>query len=724
MPERYVDAILKYLSDRDYQPLKPRQLARQMGVSEEDYGTFRQAVKQLRDAGRIVMGAKDALMLPEIQTRVVGFFRANPKGFGFVVPETPNAHGDLFIPPDACGGAMTGDLVVAHVRKRGRRDGELVLAGEVVEIVQRGRNRFVGTLQQTQGTWFVMPEGKQLATPIIIRDIGAAGPRAGTKVVAEIIKYPGPGELPTGVIVESLGPSGPTGVETLAVIRAHALEDAFSEAGLADARQAAAAFDPRDARGREDLTTWTIVTVDPPDARDFDDAISLRHDADGSTTLGVHIADVSHFVREGTALDDEARRRGTSAYFPRKVLPMLPEVLSNGVCSLQEGQRRYCKSVFITYDRSGEVLRTRVAETIISSAKRLTYAEAQGIMDGRRGGYEARVAHLVQDAEKLARVIEARRRKAGMLHLDLPSVELIFDENDRVIDAAPEDTAYAHTVIEMFMVEANEAVAALLDRLDRPCLRRIHPAPDPNGARQLSAFVRAAGHKLPRDLTRHDMQQLLESVKGQPESYAVNLALLKTFEQAEYSPMRIGHFALASTHYCHFTSPIRRYPDLTIHRLVAEHCRGRLEDRPPEDVSALVRLGEACTAAERRAEAAEAELRDVLILQLLSTRIGEGFTGVITGVANFGMFVQSPRFLIEGLLRLEELGDDWWQVAARYGQVRGERTGKTWRIGDLIAVRIAGVDVPRRQLNLVPDPQVARGAASRRARRTKSRPPG
>jgi ribonuclease R len=782
MPERYADAILKYLADRSYQPIKPRQLARQMGIAEEEYGTFREAVKVLRDSGRIVLGAKDSLMLPEIASRIVGFYRPNPRGFGFVVPETPNAHADLFIPEGASGGAMNGDLVRCRVVQTTRREGKSYV-GQVIEVVRRGSNRFVGTLEQTQGTWFVLPEGKQMATPIVVRDISSASPPSGTKVVAEIVQYATKaGDLPVGVIVEALGAKGELEVETLSVIRAHGLEDTFSEAALSDARAAIAAFErgmgvppmsltgvspvPEDGKdadkmsathtgkmpvplaidGREDLTALTIVTVDPPDARDYDDAISLESHGDGAWTLGVHIADVSHFVREGTTLDEESRRRGTSTYFPKKVVPMLPEILSNGVCSLQEGQRRFCQSAFIRYDSAGEVTGRRYARSVIRSAKRLTYLQAQDILDGKTGGYEPRVIKLVSDMHKLARVIEARRRRAGMLHLDLPEVELVFDEHDKVVDAVKEDSSYTHTIIEMFMVEANEAVATLLSDLKRPFLRRIHPSPDQFGSKQLIDFVHACGHKLPAHMTRKDMQELLAAVKGKPESYAVNLALLKTFEQAEYSPMAIGHFALASENYCHFTSPIRRYPDLTVHRLVEEYCRrgmgvppmsttGILPVSSPSsvsslaqeqqkqqqehgqdargthgqdahattDLSALVRLGEHCTAAEKRSQGAEGELRDVLILQFLATRLGDVFDGVITGVTNFGMFVQSMRFLIEGLVRLEDLGDDWWEVNGKLGLVVGQRSGKRFRIGDVMTVRIANVDLARRRLNLAPE---------------------
>jgi ribonuclease R len=723
MPERYIEAILKFLASREYQPLKPRQVARQMGVAEADYGSFREAVKRLHDAGRVVLGVKNALTLPGMGSTVVGTYRGNPKGFGFVVPDSPNSHGDLFIPPEGGGGAMTGDHVAARVSKRGKRGGVMVYHGEVMQVLKRGNSRFVGTLARSEDTWFVLPDGTAMSTPIVIRDVGTAGAKPDDKVVVEIVQYPQAGQLPSGVIVETLGRGGTTQVETLAVIRAHGLEDEFSGAALAVARATVDGFDPRQASGREDLTGETLVTIDPPDARDFDDAVSLRCGADGTWTLGVHIADVSHFVAEGTALDADARTRGTSVYFPRKVLPMLPEILSNGVCSLQEGQERFCKSVLIRYDADARIRDTRLAETVIRSTKRLTYQQAQAICDGKADGYPKGVARLVRDMEALARRIEKRRRAAGMLQLDLPAVELVFDDQDRVIDAVPEDRSYTHTIIEMFMVEANEAVARLLEKKGRAFLRRIHPAPDPAAGRQVATFLRACGRRLSPDMTRSDIQALLDAVRGRPEEYAVNLAVLRTFQEAEYSPRQIGHYALASDCYCHFTSPIRRYPDLTVHRLVGEYCRGRLDARPPEDVSALTQLGADCSAAERRAEAAENELRDVLVLELLATKVGESFEGVITGVANFGLFVQSPRYLVDGLVRMPDLGDDWWEVDARRGEVRGERSGRRFRIGNLLAVRIAGVDKARRQLNLVPDRQIlpAEPGRPKRKRRKKDR---
>ena len=711
MPERYAEAIIKYLSSREYQPLKPRQLARQLGVSDQEYGTFREAVKLLRDAGRIVLGAKNALTLPEMSNRVIGAFRANPRGFGFVIPETPNAHGDLYIPEGEGGGAMSGDTVVAEVFRRGMRGGEMLYHGRVKEILRRGASRVVGTLRQADDTWFVLPDGTAITAPVVIADV-PPGTAPGQKVVAEIVAYPTPGELARGVIAESLGAGGQIEAETLSVVRAFGLSDEFPDEVMDEARRASETFDPASINGggpqtravafgdpRENLEAMTIVTIDPPDARDFDDAISIEQTGDGFV-LGVHIADVSHFVREGGALDREAKARGNSVYFPRKVLPMLPGVLSNGVCSLQQGQRRFCKSAFIRYDRNGEVAGTRFAETVIRSVRRLTYTEAQSILDGKCGGYEAAVVDLLGRMQRLAEAIEQRRRRAGMLHLDLPEVELVLDDSGKVVDAVPEDDSYTHTVIEMFMVEANEAVAGELDRRNLPFLRRIHPDPDAAGEKKLASFVRVCGHRLPRDLTRRDIQQLLATVKGKPQSHAVNLAVLKSFQAAEYSPMRIGHFALASSNYCHFTSPIRRYADLTVHRLLADALRQR--ELPPADLAELVKLGMHLTTVERRAENAERELRAVLILQLLAEKVGETFEGVVDGVTNFGIFVELRRYGIDGLIRMNDLGDDWWEVSAERGEIRGERSGRRFRIGDPLTVRVASVSVAARQLNLVP----------------------
>jgi ribonuclease R len=489
---------------------------------------------------------------------------------------------------------------------------------------------------------------------------------------------------------------------------------------------------------RLDLSDRVICTIDPDDAKDYDDAISLRQLNNGNWELGVHIADVSAFVEPGSALDEEARQRANSCYFPGHVIPMLPEILSNGVCSLQQDVPRLCKSAFITFDDNAEPIATAFANTVIRSASRLRYREAQAIIDrqptiphpdGPRSvsEYNPAVIELLYQMNDLARQIQKRRAAQGQIVLNLPEVELILDDNGRVVGAEPEDQSFTHTLIEMFMVEANEAVARLLDSLDVPFLRRTHPDPDTSDSDRLREFAVVSGHKLPKVMDRAALQALLKSVEGKPESFAINLAVLKSLTRAEYSPQRIGHFALASKHYCHFTSPIRRYADLTIHRLLDAYFQagggltpaggaGRparkvvLENVPTYDE--LVEWGRHLSFNERRADDAERELRKIKLLELLQQRVGEEFQAVVTGIANFGIFAQIRQYLIDGLIRYEDLMDDWWDVDARSGRIRGQRTGRVIRLGDPCIVRVARVDVARRELVLAITELIGRPAKS------------
>jgi len=699
--------ILQYISSSEYRPKRVRALARSMGIPDQEYGRFRDAVKALMKSGRLVVGRGNAVLPPPLTGKIVGVYRANPKGFGFVVPEDPTSHADLYIPPGKAMDAITGDVVLAEVvRKRRGRKG--LYEGRIVEILQRGQNRFVGELQKEDRKYFVVPDGKTLHSPIMVSDVTAKAAKPGDQVVVEIISYPAPGKPARGVIVEVLGKRGDPGIDIKSIIRQYHLPEEFPEEVLQEARQIVSRFDPEaHLPERLDLRNETIITIDPADARDFDDAISLRKLPDGTWELGVHIADVSAFVTEKSALDEEARNRGNSVYFPRYVIPMLPEVLSNGLCSLQPGEPRPTKSVFIRYDEKGKVLSQRFANSVITSAARLTYEDAQAMIDGNLEAvrnFPPEVIHLVQDMALLARRIQQRRLRRGMLSLDIPEVELILDGNGKVIDAKPADTSFSHTVIEMFMVEANEAVARLLDRLDVPFLRRVHPEPAEPEMQQLRQSLQVLGYRLPAEVDRRSLQKLLDAVRGKPESYAVNLAVLRSMQQAEYSPERIGHYALASEHYCHFTSPIRRYPDLTVHRLLDRYLAGRLKSeadrRSVPSFNELESLGRHCSYTERRAEDAEHELKTVKILELLSERIGDVIDAVVTGVTNFGVFAQCRKFLIDGLIRFDNLPDDWWEVDAKAGTVFGIRSGRQIRIGDPVKVQITAVNVPTRQLDL------------------------
>jgi ribonuclease R len=722
MLEIFKRNIVKLLKRRDYEPLKLSQVAKTLGVSSEDYPEFKRAFEELRRTGHVVMGERNLVSLPAMSGRVIGTFRANARGFGFITPLEPNAHGDLFVPPNATGEAMTGDIVAARVRRKGKRGGQMEYRGEVIEILERAKNRFVGTLRKKGDGWIVQPDGKGIVEPITVDDVGAKGAKHKDKVVVEILTYPTEKYLARGVIVEVLGKAGQYESEIRSIIRQYHLPSEFNQECSEEAHEAASGFEPENIKGREDITDKVIVTIDPPDAKDFDDAISIERDNDGNRVLGVHIADVSHFVKKDSALDVEAKERGNSVYLPGRVIPMLPEVLSNGVCSLQPGQKRFVKSAYLTYDEQGNVLSRRFANSVMKSAERLTYEQADRILKGHTKVAKHESVELVREMERLSRAIEKRRVENGMLHLDLPETELIMDESGRVVDAEPADDSYPHTIIEMFMVEANDAVAGLLDRLNIGFMRRIHPEPDGLSMQNLSRLVRAFGYNLGRKPDRRAIQDLLAAVKGTDSSFGVNLAVLRSFEKAEYAPLNVGHYALASIHYCHFTSPIRRYADLLVHRILGFYLQNRIDLAKNSSVELdLTEIGRHISFTEQRAEDAEKELTTVLILQMLSERIGAQLDCVVTGLANFGVFVQSRKFGVEGLIQMDELGPDEWQYNQRAGCIVGRRTGRSIRLGQALKVRIVSVNVPARQLNVAPVEPLAKEPVRERKGARKSR---
>ncbi|MGD2094305.1 MAG: ribonuclease R [Phycisphaerales bacterium] len=703
MAEIYKDRILKLLKHNDYSPLKLNQLAKALGVSSEHYQDFKTAFDQLRQAGHVVIGAKNLVSLPSLAGQITGTFRANPKGFGFVIPLEPNAHGDLFIPPDSTAEAMTGDIVIVKVKRKGKRGGEMRYSGEVIEILERAQNKFVGTLTKHPEAWLVQPDGSRFIEPITVDDVTAKGAKEKDKVLIEILNYPTEKYLARGVILEVLGKAGRYDTEIKSIIHQYHLPGEFEEDCIKQARQAATKFNPEKIKNRDDITDKVIITIDPADAKDFDDAISIEKDAKGNWVLGVHIADVSNFIKQDSPLDVEAKTRGNSAYLPGKTIPMLPEILSNGICSLQPEQKRFVKSAYITYNKQGKIISRNFANSLICSTQRLTYIQADRVLKGHTKDIKPEVIKLLKNMEALSRVVLQRRRKNGMIHLDLPETELVMDKAGQVVDAHPADDSYPHTMIEMFMVEANDAVASLLDRLNLSFIRRIHPEPDAMSMKNLGKLVKAFGFSLPRNADRATIQDLLAAVKGADCSFAVNLAVLRSFEKAQYAPVNIGHYALASRHYCHFTSPIRRYADLLVHRLLEYYLQNRTDLAKSDTASLdLTEIGKHITFTEQQAENAEKELKTVLLLQMLSKKIGERLDCVVTGLTSFGVFVQSRKFGIEGLIQMRDLGQDFWQYDEKTLCMTGRNTGCNIRLGQAIKTRIVSVNVPARQLNLAP----------------------
>ena len=628
---------------------------------------------------------------------VVGVFKRAAAGHGFVRPlGAADATGDIRVAAVAAGDAATGDTVrVRSTRSRDvRRPGP---AGEIVEIVKRRTTRFVGSYFEAADAGWVQIDGTGFGRPVAVGDPGARGVRRDDKVVVELVRFPTHLRDGEGVIVEVLGRAGAVGVDTQTVIHEFGLPGPFPEAALEDARRQAEAFDGAVTAGRRDLSGQTVVTIDPVDARDFDDAISLEWIDRGHWLLGVHIADVSHFVREGAPLDQEARTRGTSVYLPDRVIPMLPEIVSNNLASLQPGRVRYVRTCWIEFTPEGIPVHAEVESAAIQSARRFTYEEVDVFLadpDTAAVEMTPAVRSLLGRMRDLARLLRARRVARGSLELHMPEVKIDLDRDGRVAGAHVVENTESHRIIEEFMLAANEAVARRLAEAGAGFLRRIHPQPDPRKLRQLTEFVRELGFDVESLESRFELQRLLDMARGRPEEHAVHYAVLRSLSRAAYGPQEDGHYALASDCYCHFTSPIRRYPDLVVHRALAAVAAGR---QPPQD--GLVQLGADCSDLERRAEAAERELVKLKLLHFLAGRIGVEMDAVVTGVEAFGLFVQGLEIPAEGLVPLEALPDDVYRHDRAAHTLSGRRPGRSFRLGDRVRVAVARVDLDRRELD-------------------------
>jgi ribonuclease R len=735
----FEDRILTALCKQSYQPLKPKALARKLGLPSSQYAGFRRVLRELVQQGRIEVGKNHTIRPAQPHGTVVGVYRSTTGGFGFVRPHAVDgtAGPDIHIRAGRALDAVTGDeVLVCILRKPARRD--LGPSGEILRVVSRATNQFVGTYFEREGQGFVRVDGTVFSHSIYVGDPGAKGARPEDKVVFEMLRFPGPDDRGEGVITEILGPRGQPGVDTLSVIRAFGLPDRFAEDTLEEARQAAAMFSEDDLDGREDLTQEVLITIDPADAHDFDDAVSLVVDARSKHwLLGVHIADVAHFAPPGGALDREARRRGTSVYLPQRVLPMFPEIISNSLASLQQGKVRYARSVFIDFTPAGQKTSARFSRSAIRVRRRFSYEQVSAILadhpltpipSSQRGEgsktmhrsplLDPAVLALLLRMRELAGTLHRRRLKRGSLELSMPETELEYDAQGRVSGAHFRKHDISHQMIEEFMLAANESVAEHLADLGVPFLRRVHPSPEPEKLKAFAEFARILGYRVERDTDRFALLRVLQQSADKPDSYAVHYALLRSLKQAVYSPQEDGHYALASDTYCHFTSPIRRYPDLTVHRLMDRWLR---TGRAKSDESELAALGDHCSKTERRAEAAERQLVKLKLLTYLEERIGMELEVVITGVADYGFYAQAEQLPVEGLVHISTLVDDYYYYEESSHSLTGRRTQRRYRLGDRVHVTVVRVDLQRRQLDFrVKDkgPPRHKGHKDERKRRT------
>jgi ribonuclease R len=695
--------ILAAVKHKNYQPVKPKALARKIGIGQDRYAEFRKTLRDLIKQGLVEHGKNHAVRVPPPHGAVVGIYRKTGTGAGYVRPHAIDGKTgpEILIHEGDALDAATGDEVLVKIRRKPSRN-QLPPLGQVLQVLQRATHQFVGTYFERDNQGLVRVDGTVFSHSIFVGDPGAKGVKPEDKVVIEMLRFPGPEDRGEGVIVEVLGPRGEPGVDTLSVIRAYGMPDKFPDDALEEAREQASIFREDNLDGREDFTADVVVTIDPPDARDFDDAVSLVQDAKSKHwALTVHIADVGHFAPVGGPLDREARKRGTSVYLPQKVLPMFPETISNHLASLQQGRLRYVKSAIMDFTPAGVRTSARFANGAIRNRKRLNYDQVSALYEeldtGRQpADIEQEVLDLLQRMRELAMILRKRRIKRGALELSMPEAELEYDDKGRVSGAHFAKHDVSHQVIEEFMLAANEAVAEHLRGLGVPFLRRVHPAPEPNKLRDFADFARSLGYKMESHTDRFALQKILQLSAQRPEVYAVHYALLRSLKQAVYSPEEEEHYALASKHYCHFTSPIRRYPDLTVHRLLGRWLK---TGRAGSDEVELMALGEHCSKTERRAETAERELVKVRLLTYMSERIGTDLEVIITGVADYGFFGQAEKLPVEGLVHISTLTDDYYYFDDVTRSLIGRKTKRRYRLGDKVRVKVVRVDLQRRQLD-------------------------
>jgi ribonuclease R len=726
-------ALLELLRRPEYRPIKPKLIAKHLHLSEDRVHDLKRLIKKLVKRGvvsygpnHLVMGlagpaaqatepaASDATPSADVAVksagaksgganRVTGVFRRAAGGFGFVRPANAgSAHTreqDIYISSEDAGDAASGDTVLVRTSPKDRGGRNRNVRGVIIEVLERETNQYVGAYFEAGGLAMVQVDGTVFTKPIIVGDPGAKNAKIGDKVVFEMVRFPTHTHGGEGVITEVLGPRGQPGVDTMSIIREYNLPEHFADDTLEAARQEALKFDEQVHPGRDDMTAEVVITIDPVDARDFDDAISLERLKNGHWRLGVHIADVSHFVRPGSPLDREALKRATSVYLPDRVIPMLPEVISNGLASLQPDRVRYTKTAMIEFTGDGARVAVDLHSAAIKSKRRFTYEEVDEYLanpEEWRKKLTPEVFELVARMHELAMMLRKRRFKRGSLELSLSEVKVDLDDDGRVCGAHRVINTVSHQIIEEFMLAANDAVAETLAEEELHFLRRVHPAPDPRRLQALTDFVAELGFKTDSLENRFEIQKLLALVADRPERQAVNYAILRSLAQAVYGPQVDGHYALASDCYCHFTSPIRRYPDLTIHRLIDAILRKK---KPRNDLAELVSLGEHCSTRERRAEAAERELKKIKLLDYLSTKIGLEMDAVITGVEEFGLFAQGIELPAEGLIHVTSLADDFYSFDRRSHSLTGRRSGNAFRLGDLIRVQVARIDTDRRELD-------------------------
>ncbi|MCM3004501.1 ribonuclease R [Priestia koreensis] len=720
--QQHIDRLLAYMKEESYKPLTVKELEEVFGI--EDSSTFKLFVKalvEMEDQGLIIRTRSNRYGLPEKMNLLRGKFIGHAKGFAFVDPEDTELD-DIFIPPNETGNAMHGDIVLARVATKSSGSRQ---EGTIVKIIERGTKEIVGTYTESRNFGFVIADDKKIVSDIFIPKKAKNGAIDGHKVIVRLTSYPEGRMSAEGEVIEILGHKNDPGVDIISVIHKHGLPTAFPENVLQQANDTPETINEDEIKNRRDLRDQMIVTIDGADAKDLDDAVTVTKLDNGHYKLGVHIADVSYYVAEDSAIDVEAQDRGTSVYLVDRVIPMIPHRLSNGICSLNPQVDRLTLSCEMEINSHGEVVKHEIFQSVIKTTERMTYSDVKKILDDKDPELLERYEPLVPMFElmgELAGVLRKKRMDRGAIDFDFKEAKVLVDEEGKPSDVVLRERSVAERLIEEFMLVANETVAEHFHWMKIPFIYRIHEEPNEEKLTRFFEFVANFGYTIKgkgNDVHPRALQELLEEVHGNPEEMVVSTVMLRSMKQARYAPDSLGHFGLSTEFYTHFTSPIRRYPDLIVHRLIRTYLiEGKVDENTRAKWAELLpEIAEHSSNMERRAVDAERETDDMKKAEYMADKVGEVFDGIISSVTNFGVFVELEN-TVEGLIHVSDLTDDYYRYDDRQYAMIGERTGNVLRIGDEITVRVVDVNKEERSVDFVVEGMKGSQRRERKARPT------
>lgn len=690
------EKILRYIEDTRNKIGTVEELARELGIDHSQIRDFNDIISKMEKDGRLITTKKGKLATPKRLGLILGKLQTNPKGFGFLIPEDEEekSKGDIFISPDYLNGAMNGDKVAVWLLMESTGERR---SGEVASIFEHANRKVVGKYQASQNFGFVVPLDRRLFQDIFIPKKNGEKIENGQLVEVLVTKWGYMNKSPEGKIVDVLGYEWEPGVDMKTVMKKYELEEDFPEKVLEEANAITEDIDPREIARRKDLRDMTLFTIDGADAKDFDDAVSIKKLSNGNYELGVHIADVTHYVKYNSPLDKEALDRGTSVYLVDRVIPMLPKRLSNGVCSLNPNVDRLALTVFMEIDDKGRVKGHEIHESVINSKERLVYDDISDILENDDQVQKERYKHILDDLyamEELAKILMKRRESRGSIGFDFPEAQIDIDEDGKPVDIYELERRTANKLIEEFMLVTNETVAEYMYWTETPFLYRIHEQPDEEKIEALNRFIYNFGYrfKTTKDIHPREMQILIDKISGKTEEAVISMIMLRSLKKARYSVDELGHFGLAAEYYTHFTSPIRRYPDLQIHRIIKSFINKKLTEKDVQLLSrTLPDIAESTSKAEREAEEAERESKKIKMVDYMSERLGQEYDGIVVGMTGSGMFI-ALKNTIEGFVPVASMMDDFYEHFEETYSFVGRRTKKTYKLGQPVRVKVLATD--------------------------------